>query len=377
MEMIRRGNLETYERKKKWWNWERRGKTSTSLSNQSSLQEENSFVSFYGWVNGKVCTFLLDTGSDASLSRSKKLRSVSSITFAGLYIRKIRDDWIVSSGNIVGGDLRVPLGLLVCLEKDISHAYGSRLRTKLDEIRRIAKERMKIKFCKMKVWLFKPQRRKEKAEKLENNLQGSYKVLKQINDIIFCIGKFSKEKNKIVYLDRLAPFIERSNSKKHRVNDLNIAQRQGVKVNVSLTLLFFDMGIYTTKEVPVESELAPGTSGQEVVTLAPSRDSLTQVCYAAGLMSAQGSLSPPCVYDTTANNEKAPRNTSSEGKLSPQRVLLSFIEVSRLRLRTSKHEGSCGKTEEVLSIVGKSPLGKDLSCRDDNYEKGCQCYKPA
>ncbi|KAF7412013.1 hypothetical protein HZH66_000909 [Vespula vulgaris] len=179
-------------------------KTSTSLSNQSSLQEENSFVSFYEWVNGKQ-------------------------------------------------------NLLVQIKK-----------IEIGEFHYVC-------------WPIHPQNTRRL-----NCLQREYSWRRSKGTVgsSCLLGKFSKEKNKIVYLDRLAPFIERSNSKKHGVNDLNIAQRQGVKVNVSLTLLFFDM-VYTTKEVPVESELAPGTSGQEVVTLAPSRDSLTQVCYAAGLMSVR------------------------------------------------------------------------------------------
>nr|KAF7398321.1 hypothetical protein H0235_016329 [Vespula pensylvanica] len=67
---------------------------------------------------------------------------------------------------------------------------------------------------------------------------------------------------------------------------------------------------------------------------------------------------------------------SSEGKVK-RRVLLSFVEISRLGSRIPKHEGSCGKAEEVLSmstleifgheeVSEKISLGEDLSCRENS-----------
>lgn len=44
-----------------------------------------------------------------------------------------------------------------------------------------------------KMWLFNPQRRKRKAQKLESNWEGLYKIKKKINDIIFCINLREKE----------------------------------------------------------------------------------------------------------------------------------------------------------------------------------------
>ncbi|KAL2749228.1 putative multidrug resistance-associated protein lethal(2)03659 isoform X1 [Vespula maculifrons] len=48
---------------------------------------------------------------------------------------------------------------------------------------------------------------------------------------------------------------------------------------------------------------------------------------------------------------------SSEGKVK-RRVLLSFIEISRLGPRIPKHEGSCGKAEEVLSMSTLEIFGR-------------------
>ncbi|KAF7418331.1 hypothetical protein HZH68_000984 [Vespula germanica] len=216
----------------KCWTYRQKGmeyrvecKTSTSLSgNQSSLQEENSFVSFYGWANGK----------QNLLVQIKKIE-IGEFHYVC---------WPINPQNTRRLD---------CLQREYSWRRS------------------------------KGTRRKEKAEKLENNLQGSYKILKQINDIIFCMGKFSKEKNKIAYLGRLAPFIERSNSKR---------------------LGFVPRGI-TREKTRLCPKLGKSTH-PKLVSLYDKRSTCrVRTCpwnFRAG----------------SANNEKAPRNTSSEGKQNPK-----------------------------------------------------------
>ncbi|KAF7401494.1 hypothetical protein HZH68_007314 [Vespula germanica] len=110
-------------------------------------------------------------------------------------------------------DRWIPLCLLA-----YSIIYRSTLGTKLHKIHRIAKEWMEIKSCRMKtwydrginkkkfkegqkVWLFNPQRTKGKTQKLESNWERSYNILRKINDVVFCIGKSSREKNRIVQSD--------------------------------------------------------------------------------------------------------------------------------------------------------------------------------
>jgi len=59
-----------------------------------------------------------------------------------------------------------------------------------------------------RVWLFNPRRDKGKAPKLQSNWEGPYEVVRRLNDVMYCIRKSSRHKNKIVHLDRLAPFYE-------------------------------------------------------------------------------------------------------------------------------------------------------------------------
>jgi len=60
-----------------------------------------------------------------------------------------------------------------------------------------------------KVWLFNPHRKLGRAPKLQSNWEGPFEVVKRLNDVVYCIRKSSKHKNKIVHLDRLATFHER------------------------------------------------------------------------------------------------------------------------------------------------------------------------
>lgn len=60
-----------------------------------------------------------------------------------------------------------------------------------------------------KVWLYNPRRIVGKTPKLQSNWEGPYEVIKRLNDVVYCIRKLYRHKNKIVHLDRLAPFYER------------------------------------------------------------------------------------------------------------------------------------------------------------------------
>jgi len=60
-----------------------------------------------------------------------------------------------------------------------------------------------------RVWLFNPRRDKGKAPKLQSNWEGPYEVVKRLNDVVYCIRKSSRHRNKILHLDHLAPFYER------------------------------------------------------------------------------------------------------------------------------------------------------------------------
>jgi len=129
-----------------------------------------------------------------------------------------------------GRELKLPIDLLrgsfpQKLESEENN-YVSRLRKKLnevhEEVRRqldLRSQRVKVLYDRkarrllfetgQKVWLFNPRRIKGKAPKLQSNWEGPYEVVRRLNDIVYSIHKSNRHKNKIVHLDRLAPFYER------------------------------------------------------------------------------------------------------------------------------------------------------------------------
>jgi len=129
-----------------------------------------------------------------------------------------------------GRDLNLPLDLLrgspynensVDLED-----YVQNLRGKLDKIHQEVRNRMKIKSSRIKgrydrkarncsfeqgqkVWLYNPRRKEGKTPKLQRDWEGPYVVVRKLNDVVYCIRRSNRHKNKIVHSDRLAFFYER------------------------------------------------------------------------------------------------------------------------------------------------------------------------
>ncbi|KYN22045.1 hypothetical protein ALC57_05561, partial [Trachymyrmex cornetzi] len=62
---------------------------------------------------------------------------------------------------------------------------------------------------RQKVWLYNPRRRKGRSPKLQSNWEGPYFVIRKLSDVVYCICKSNKHRNKVVHSDRLAPYLER------------------------------------------------------------------------------------------------------------------------------------------------------------------------
>jgi len=60
-----------------------------------------------------------------------------------------------------------------------------------------------------KVWLYNPRKIIGRAPKLQSNWEGPYEIVKKLNDVVYCIRKSNRHKNKIVHSDRLASYYER------------------------------------------------------------------------------------------------------------------------------------------------------------------------
>lgn len=129
-----------------------------------------------------------------------------------------------------GRELRLPLDLLRGLppgeDSELERGYLSKLRKKLVSIHDIVRQRLELKSQKMKwwydqrdkrltfdpgqkVWLYNPRRILGKAPKLQNNWERLYEVIRKINEVVYCVQKSNRYKNKIVHLDRLALFEDR------------------------------------------------------------------------------------------------------------------------------------------------------------------------
>lgn len=130
-----------------------------------------------------------------------------------------------------GSDLRLPLDLIRGCPPGSGQVktfgdYVQKLQMKMNDIHKMVRTKMNIQSHKtkswydkrarnidfqegLKVWFFNPQRRKGKSPKLQCNWDGPYTIKRKINDVVFCIQKSPRSKNKIVHSDRLATFTER------------------------------------------------------------------------------------------------------------------------------------------------------------------------
>ena len=131
----------------------------------------------------------------------------------------------------LGQDLRLPLDLLRGVspstkeEKD-SAGFVSKLRQRLDSIHHFARQRLSISSKNAKfwydqrarrknfepgqqVWFYNPRRIPGRAPKLQSPWEGPWEVIRKISEVLYCIQKCPRSKNKIVHANRLAPYVER------------------------------------------------------------------------------------------------------------------------------------------------------------------------
>ncbi|XP_018378085.1 PREDICTED: uncharacterized protein LOC108770849 [Trachymyrmex cornetzi] len=109
-------------------------------------------------------------------------------------------------------DLRLPIDLLrgnppVPKEQSMD-SYLGKIKRKLEGIHDQKTRRIHFEI-EQKVWLYNPRRVKGKAPKLQSSWEGPYYVVKKLSDVVYCIRKSNKCKNKIVHTDRLAPYCDR------------------------------------------------------------------------------------------------------------------------------------------------------------------------
>jgi len=128
-------------------------------------------------------------------------------------------------------DLRLPIDLLRGNppgEKESNTTIDciNRVRKKLEDFHEVVRKRVNIKSSQtkiwydqkarkiqfdvgQKIWLYNLRRKKGRAPKLQSSWKGPYFIVKKLNDVVYCICKSNRSKNKIVHADRLAHFVER------------------------------------------------------------------------------------------------------------------------------------------------------------------------
>ncbi|XP_074029272.1 uncharacterized protein [Leptinotarsa decemlineata] len=93
---------------------------------------------------------------------------------------------------LTGRELKLTIDVLCGSPSDDSGTYF-----------RLSSDRMKTRFDKnsQTVWLYQPQRRKGLCPKLQRLWQGSYLVIKKINDLVYRIQSSPRSKPKVVHIE--------------------------------------------------------------------------------------------------------------------------------------------------------------------------------
>ncbi|GBM72688.1 hypothetical protein AVEN_213184-1 [Araneus ventricosus] len=77
------------------------------------------------------------------------------------------------------------------------------LEAHLESIHVFARERIKEGDL---VWMYNPKRRRGPSPKLQQNWEGPYTVIKKLNDVVYRVQRSSNAKQKVIHINRLAPY---------------------------------------------------------------------------------------------------------------------------------------------------------------------------
>ncbi|GFT31358.1 hypothetical protein TNCV_608011 [Trichonephila clavipes] len=117
-------------------------------------------------------------------------------------------------------DLHLPADLLFSRPPDAPLApeeYIKKLQARKEKIHYLARESINMASKMMKtqydfhegdkVWLWNPKCRKGLSPKFQTNWEGPYTVLKRLNDVVVWIQKSPHSKLKVIYYNRLSPYL--------------------------------------------------------------------------------------------------------------------------------------------------------------------------
>ncbi|GBM50684.1 hypothetical protein AVEN_45957-1 [Araneus ventricosus] len=126
---------------------------------------------------------------------------------------------------LFGRTLRLPCDILFGRPSDtpsLPNEYLNNLEARLESVRVFARERIKLASERMKtrydsgatghnfkegdqVWTYTPKRRRGLGQKLQQNWEGPYTIIKKLNDVICRVQRSPNAKPKIIHINRLTP----------------------------------------------------------------------------------------------------------------------------------------------------------------------------
>jgi len=148
---------------------------------------------------------------------------------------------------LTGREMRLPVDLMFSNPEDDPDQptvqlsdYVANLEDRLRIIHELVRKKLKLKSDPMKmkldhrpavgnynegdaVWLYQPRRKKGLSPKLQRpcRIQGPYRIVKKINDLVFRIQLSPRSKPKVVHVERLSPYRGRNLPSWNLQNDAN------------------------------------------------------------------------------------------------------------------------------------------------------------
>ncbi|GBM21341.1 hypothetical protein AVEN_149910-1 [Araneus ventricosus] len=127
---------------------------------------------------------------------------------------------------LLGRTLRLPCDILFGRPSEMPSSpkeYMKHLETRLENVHAFARERIKLASERMKtrynsratdhhfkegdlVWMYNPKQRRGPSLKLQKNWEGSYTVVKKLNDVVYRVQRSPNANPKVIHINQLAPY---------------------------------------------------------------------------------------------------------------------------------------------------------------------------
>ncbi|GBO11422.1 hypothetical protein AVEN_160862-1 [Araneus ventricosus] len=127
---------------------------------------------------------------------------------------------------LFGRMLRLPCDILFGRPSETPSSpneYMRNLEARLESVHAFTRERIKLASERMEtrydsratdhhfkdgdlVWMYNPKRRRGMCPKLQENWEGPYSIVKELNDVVYRVQRSSNAKKKVIHINRLASY---------------------------------------------------------------------------------------------------------------------------------------------------------------------------